>query len=271
MSKPTEQRRVTVSRLREMRAARETIACLTAYDAGFARLEDAAGVDLILVGDSLGMVIQGHDTTVPVTLDDMVYHTRAVARGCRRALLMADMPFLTYTSPEQALRNAGRLMQEGGAHAVKLEGDVEQASVVSALASHGIPVCAHLGLQPQSIHKLGGYRVQGRDAQAAERMLRHAAALQEAGADMLLLECVPSLLAAEIRAMVEIPVIGIGAGADCDGQILVLHEVLGMSDRPLRFAKDFLQGAPSIQAAIAAYVSAVKEGRFPGPEHGFAS
>jgi 3-methyl-2-oxobutanoate hydroxymethyltransferase len=269
MSVQTEQPRTTIRRLQEMRKERSPIVCLTAYDAGFARLLDAAGVDVILVGDSLGMVVQGHDTTVPVTLDHMIYHTSLAARGCERALLMADMPFMSYTGPAQALANAARLMQEGGAQMVKLEGDGGQVEVVSALARHGIPVCAHLGLRPQSIHKLGGYRVQGRGVHAGERMMRDAVALQDAGADMLLLECVPSVLAAEIRGIVEIPVIGIGAGADCDGQILVLHDVLGMTRRPPRFTADFLAETGDIPAALAAYVAAVRERRFPGPEHSF--
>jgi 3-methyl-2-oxobutanoate hydroxymethyltransferase len=269
MSVQTEQPRTTIRRLQEMRKAQTPIACLTAYDAGFAAVLDEAGVDVVLVGDSLGMVVQGHETTVPVTLDHMIYHASMVARGSRRALLMVDMPFMSYATPVQALANAARLMQEGGAQMVKLEGDSSQVEVVSALAGHGIPVCAHLGLRPQSIHKLGGYRVQGRGAHAGERMMRDAVALQDAGADMLLLECVPAVLAAEIRGLVEIPVIGIGAGADCDGQILVLHDVLGMTARPPRFARDFLKGADGIAAAIRAYVAAVRERSFPGPEHAF--
>ncbi|OOG23778.1 3-methyl-2-oxobutanoate hydroxymethyltransferase [Thioalkalivibrio denitrificans] len=269
MSVQTEQSRITVTRLQEMRRSRTPIACLTAYDAVFGRLVDEAGMDVVLVGDSLGMVVQGHETTVPVTLEQMIYHTSLVARGCRRALLMADMPFMSYTDPSQALANAARLMQEGGAQMVKLEGDGGQVQVVSALARHGIPVCAHLGLRPQSIHKLGGYRVQGRGAHAGERMMRDAVALQDAGADILLLECVPAVLAAEIRGIVDIPVIGIGAGSDCDGQILVLHDVLGLTAKPPRFARNFLQGSDDIPAALAAYVSAVRERRFPGPEHTF--
>jgi 3-methyl-2-oxobutanoate hydroxymethyltransferase len=269
MSVQSEQAHVTTRRLREMREARSPIVCLTAYDACFAQLLDEAGVDVVLVGDSLGMVVQGHDTTVPVTLEHMIYHTAMAARGCRRPLLMADMPFMSYTDPAQALTNAARLMQEGGAQMVKLEGDGGQVQVVSALARHGIPVCAHLGLRPQSIHKLGGYRVQGRGAHAGERMMRDAVALQDAGADLLLLECVPAVLAAEIRGMVEIPVIGIGAGPDCDGQILVLHDVLGLTRHPPRFARNFLADTEDVPGALAAYVSAVRERRFPGPEHTF--
>ncbi len=262
--------RVTVTRLRRMKAEGEKIACLTAYDASLAAVEEAAGVDVILVGDSLGMVVQGHDTTVPVTVDDMVYHARCVARRCRRALLMVDMPFLSYTDPAQALRSAARLMQEGGAEMVKLEGDARQVEVVTQLARHGVPVCAHLGLQPQRVHKLGGYRVQGRERAQAEAMLADACALQEAGADLLLLECVPEALAREITANLAIPVIGIGASAHCDGQILVVNDILGITPgRVPRFAADFLRGRDRIQDAVAAYVAAVKAGRFPAAEHLF--
>lgn len=271
MSVHSQQTRITTRRLREMRDSRTPIACLTAYDAGFAAVLDGAGVDVVLVGDSLGMVVQGLETTVPVTLEHMIYHTSLAARGTRRALLMADMPFMSYASPEQALTNAARLMQEGGAQMVKLEGDSAQEAVVASLSRHGIPVCAHLGLRPQSIHKLGGYRVQGRDSHAAERMIHDAVALQNAGADLLLLECVPSLLAAEIRGMVDIPVIGIGAGVECDGQILVLQDVLGMTTRAPKFTKDFLAEAGSIRGAVEAYVNAVRERRFPGPEHSFTA
>ncbi|MFZ5592776.1 MAG: 3-methyl-2-oxobutanoate hydroxymethyltransferase [Pseudomonadota bacterium] len=262
---------VTVTTLRDMKRKVEKFACLTAYDAAFARLIDEAGVEVILVGDSLGMVIQGRGTTVPVTMDDMVYHSQCVARGCGRALLMVDMPFMSYAILEQALRNAARLMQEGGAHIVKLEGGAEQAGIVRQLAERGVPVCAHLGLQPQSVHKLGGYRVQGRDAAAAQRMCDDALALAAAGADLLLLECVPAPLAARITQSVDVPVIGIGAGPACDGQVLVLHDMLGITSgkRP-KFSRDFMQDNPTPQAAIAAYAHAVKSGAFPGPEHTFS-
>lgn len=261
---------IKVSTLCDMKRRGEKFACLTAYDASFAAVLDEAGVELVLVGDSLGMVIQGHETTLPVTMDDMVYHTANVARACKRPLLMADLPFMSYTRPEQALENAARLMQEGGAHAVKLEGGYEQAETVRQLARCGIPVCAHLGLRPQSVHKLGGYRVQGRDSQTAQEMRRDAQALQEAGADMLLLECVPAALASEISASVGIPVIGIGAGSGCDAQILVLQDVLGITPgRPPRFSRNFMQGADSIQQAVRNYVQAVKRGDFPLAEHTF--
>ncbi|MCG5511320.1 3-methyl-2-oxobutanoate hydroxymethyltransferase [Ectothiorhodospira lacustris] len=271
MSVHSQTKRLTLRDLQGLCERQEPIASLTAYDATQARLMDEAGVDLVLVGDSLGMVVLGHETTVPVTVDDVIYHTRAVARGLRRALLMADMPFMSYGSVDQALHNAARLMQEGGAQMVKLEGDAQQVAVVTAMSHHGIPVCAHLGLRPQSVHKLGGYRVQGREAAAAQRMIKDAMALQEAGADMLLLECVPSTLAAEIRAMARIPVIGIGAGIQCDGQILVVQDILGMTAHAPRFARNFLTGRPGVQAALAAYVQAVKSGAFPAAEHTFLS
>lgn len=268
-------RQVTVATLRKLKGEGEKFACLTAYDASFAAVLDAAGVELILVGDSLGMVVQGHSTTLPVSLDEMVYHTRAVSRGTRRALVMADLPFMSYSSVPQALDSAARLMKEGGAHAVKLEASGDAVEIVAQLARHGIPVCGHLGLAPQSVHKLGGYRVQGREQAAAEAMLADARAMEEAGADLLLLESVPAPLAERITRAVAVPVIGIGAGAACDGQILVLYDLLGitMGRRP-RFSMDFLQALGgqadiSVHAAVAAYVQAVKDGSFPAPEHTF--
>ncbi len=259
---------VTTLALRRAKRDGERIAVLTAYDASMSALLDAAGVDVILVGDSLGMVIQGRQTTVPVSVDDMVYHTACVARAARRSLVMADMPFLSYRSPEQALDTAALLMQQGGAGMVKLEGGAEQVPVVEALASRGVPVCAHLGLQPQYVHKLGGYRLQGKGAEAATQMLDAARVLASAGADMLVLECVPAALAGRIRAALDIPVIGIGAGRDCDGQVLVLYDVLGISvGRIPRFSKDFTQGEASLRSAIDAYVLAVKSGAFPDEAH----
>ena len=262
---------VTVNTLRKLKQAREKIACLTVYDASFATLLDEAGIEVLLVGDSLGMVIQGRDSTVPVSMDDMVYHSAAAARGRRRALLMVDMPFMSYATPQQAMVNAARLMQEGGAHMVKLEGGSLQVETVAQLTARGIPVCAHLGLQPQSVHRLGGYRVQGRDAAVARAMLQDAVALQEAGADVLLLESIPVGLAAEITQAVAIPVIGIGAGPDCDGQVLVLYDMLGITPgkRP-KFARDFMMGQPHIRAAVASYIEAVKSGAFPAPENCFS-
>jgi 3-methyl-2-oxobutanoate hydroxymethyltransferase len=262
---------ITVTSLRNMKREGERIVSLTVYDASFAGLLDEAGVEVLLVGDSLGMVVQGHDTTVPVTMDDMVYHSALVARGRRRALLMVDMPFMSYATPQQALVNAARLMQEGGAHMVKLEGGALQVETVRQLTERGIPVCAHLGLQPQSVHRLGGYRVQGRDAVAARAMVQDGKDLQAAGADVLLLESIPVSLAAEITRAVEIPVIGIGAGPDCDGQVLVLYDMLGITlgKRP-KFAKDFMTGQPHVRAAVESYIEAVKRGVFPAPEHCFS-
>lgn len=262
---------VTVNTLRSMKRAREKIVCLTAYDFSFAKLLDDAGIEVLLVGDSLGMVIQGRDNTIPVSMDDMAYHSATVARGRRRALLMVDMPFMSYATPQQALVNAARLMQEGGAHMVKLEGGSQQVDTVELLTSRGIPVCAHIGLQPQSVHRLGGYRVQGRDAQAARTMRHDAVVLQEAGADALLLESVPLGLAAEITQELEIPVIGIGAGPHCDGQVLVLYDMLGITSGKIpKFAKNFMIDHPNISSAAASYIEEVKHGTFPAPEHCFS-
>jgi 3-methyl-2-oxobutanoate hydroxymethyltransferase len=262
---------VNVSILRRMKAEGEAIACITAYDASFAALVDQAGVDLVLVGDSLGMVIQGHDTTVPVTVDDMVYHCRSVARGLRRAFLMADMPFMSYTNGDQALTNAVRLMQEGGAMMIKLEGGAGQVKVVEYLARHDIPVCAHLGLKPQSVHKIGGFKVQGRGQSAADQMLDDARSLQDAGADLVLVECVPNEVGVAITEMLSVPVIGIGAGPGVDGQILVLYDILDITQgRTPRFVKNFMAGASSPLGALQHYVTAVKDGSYPAPEHCFS-
>jgi 3-methyl-2-oxobutanoate hydroxymethyltransferase len=253
-----------------MKRAGEKIVSLTAYDASFARVLDQAEVDVILVGDSLGMVVQGRDSTLPVRLDDMVYHSACVARGAQCALIMTDLPFMSYQmNREQALGSAGRLMQEGGAHMVKLEGGAPMVDTVRFLVERGIPVCAHLGLTPQSVHQLGGYRVQGREQAAAQQMRDDALAMQAAGASALLLEMVPRALAKELTAMLEIPTIGIGAGVDCDGQVLVLHDMLGIYQPSPKFAHNFLAGEDSIDAAVRAYVEAVRGRTFPGPEHGF--
>lgn len=263
---------VTVASLLEMKRKREKIAVLTAYDYSFARTLDRAGVDIILVGDSLGMVIQGARTTLPVSLDDMVYHGRCVARGCERALLMVDMPFMSYqASREQALLSAGRLMQEGGAHIVKLEGGAPMVDTIAFMVARGVPVCAHIGLTPQSVHQLGGYRVQGRGDAAAAQLRDDARALQQAGASALLLEAVPAALAQAISQDLTIPTIGIGAGVHCDAQVLVLQDLLGLyTDFSPKFAKNFLAGVDGIEAAVRAYVAAVRAGEFPGPEHSFA-
>jgi 3-methyl-2-oxobutanoate hydroxymethyltransferase len=262
---------VNVSTLRDMKIAKEPIACLTAYDASFAQIVDMAGTDVVLVGDSLGMVVQGLDTTVPVTVDDIVYHSRCVARGLRRAFLMVDMPFMSYTAPSQALDNAIRIMQEGGAMMVKLEIGHGQIGIVEYLASQDIPICAHLGLKPQSVHKLGGFKVQGRNGDAAQRMVDDARALESAGADCVLLECVPNGVGAAIRDALSIPVIGIGAGPSVDGQILVLYDVLGITQgRMPRFVKNYMKGRDSPLEALKAYVLGVKDRSYPAPEHCFA-
>lgn len=263
---------INLGELARMKAEGEKIACLTAYDASFAAAEDAAGVDVVLVGDSLGMVVRGGSTTVPVTVDDIVYHCQSVREGLHRTFMIADMPFLSYPNIETATRNAARMMQEGGAQMVKLEGGAQQAEIVEYLASRGVPVCGHLGLKPQLIHKIGGYKVQGRDAAVAQAMRDDARILEEAGADMLLLECVPNALGAEITENAGVPVIGIGAGPDVDGQILVMHDMLGLSTGRLpRFVKDFLVDADerSIVGAFSNYVAAVKDGSYPAPEHCF--
>jgi len=262
---------VNISTLRKMKQDGEAIACLTAYDASYAALVDAARTDLVLVGDSLGMVIQGHDTTVPVTVADIVYHTRIVSRGLRRAFLVADMPFMSYSKTGQALDNAVRLMQEGGAMMVKLEGGDGQIDVVEHLAHHDIPVCAHLGLKPQSVHKLGGFKVQGREPDQAEKMLKSAERLQNAGADIVLLECVPNEVGALITAALSVPVIGIGAGPDVDGQILVLYDILDITQgRTPKFVRNFQADYSSPLDAVSGYVRAVKDRSYPAPEHCFS-
>ncbi len=259
---------VTLATLREMKARGEKIACLTAYDYSFARLLDGAGVDLIMVGDSLGMVMQGHDSTLPVSIADMVYHARCAARAIQRALFVVDLPFMSYQqSPEQALMNAGRLMRKGGAQVVKLEGGAPMVPTVKFLTERGIPVCAHVGLTPQSVHQLGGYKVQGREEKAAAQIRNDAKAMEQAGAGLIVLEAVPAALAKAISQDLSIPTIGIGAGPDCDGQILVLQDMLGLSARTPKFVKNFMDGAGSIEQAVKNYVAAVKSRSFPGPEH----
>jgi 3-methyl-2-oxobutanoate hydroxymethyltransferase len=251
-----------------MKQRGEKIACLTAYDASFSAVCDAVGIDVILVGDSLGMVIQGNSTTLPVKIDDMIYHTRCVTKTCKRALVIADLPFMTYASPESAAQNAARLIQDGGAQMVKLEG--AKIDVIQFLVAQGISVCGHLGLLPQFIHQLGGYKVQGKIAPAAEKLQVDAFEIQNAGAAMLVLECVPADLAQQITAQLSIPVIGIGAGNACDGQVLVIYDMLGISTgkRP-RFSKNFLSDTNSIETALKNYSHAVKQGDFPATEHSF--
>jgi len=262
--------RTTVTALQTLCKQNEKIAMLTCYDASFAALLEAQGVDVLLVGDSLGMVLQGHESTLPVTLDEMVYHTACVARGAKLAFIIADLPFGTFQiSPQQTFAHAARLMA-AGAQMVKLEGGAEMAETVHFLTARGIPVCGHIGLTPQSVHQLGGYRVQGKSAEAAQRIITDALALQQAGVGMIVLEAVPAALAADITAQLSIPTIGIGAGAGCSGQVLVLHDMLGIyPGKKARFVKDFMVGADSIAAAVKAYVYAVKDGGFPSAEHSF--
>ena len=261
---------VTLGTLARMKAQGEKIACLTCYDASFAVLLDAADVDVVLVGDSLGMVIQGRETTVPVTMDHMVYHCAAVARGVHRPFLIADLPFMSYPTKERALENAVRLMQEGGAQMVKLESGGGQIEIVEFLAGHDIAVCAHLGLKPQSVHKTGGFRVQGRQEEAALRMIVDAKRLEAAGADMVLLECIPAELGKRVAAELTVPLIGIGAGPDTDGQILVLYDILDItSGRKPRFVRNFMSGAGDNLEAVKRYVAAVRDRSYPAPEHCF--
>jgi 3-methyl-2-oxobutanoate hydroxymethyltransferase len=262
---------VTLRRLREMHAAGEKIAMLTCYDAAFARILDEAGVDSLLVGDSLGMVLQGRASTLAVSIDEMVYHTGCVVRGNRAAWVIADMPFGSYQeSAEVAMRHAALLMQQG-AQMVKIEGGGWTAPVVRFLVDRGIPVCAHLGFTPQSVHALGGYRVQGRDEAAARTLHCHAEELAAAGAELLVLEMVPAALARDLTKTLPIPVIGIGAGVGCSGQVLVLHDMLGVTGgEPLRFVRNFMDGSASIELAVRQYVTDVKDGRFPDDAlHGF--
>ncbi len=263
--------KITIPQLRKLKQQGEKFACLTAYDYSFARMVEDCGVEVVLVGDSLGMVVQGHDTTIPVTLAEIEYHGRIVAAGLNNAMLMLDMPFGSLNSPQQALDNASELLKRTQAQVVKLEGGETQLKTVETLARFGIASCAHLGLQPQMVNKMGGYRVQGKAKSAAEQMLATAQDLEQAGTDILLLECVPAALAAKITATLEIPVIGIGAGLDVDGQILVLHDVLNVTvGKKPKFSKNFMQGQASIQSAISRYVYEVKHGQFPDKMHSFS-
>lgn len=263
---------ITITSLQGLKQKGEKIAMLTCYDATLAHAASDAGVEILLIGDSLGMVLQGHDSTLPVTMSEMAYHTACVKRGNRGALIMADLPFMACATLEQTFANSAALMQ-AGAHMVKVEGAAWLAEPIRLLAERGVPVCAHLGLTPQSVNVFGGYKVQGRlDAQASQ-MRADAISLEQAGAAMLLLECVPNELAKEIAHSVKVPVIGIGAGAATDGQVLVMHDMLGLSisGRVPKFVKNFMSGNGSIQAALQAYVAAVKSGSFPAAEHGFSA
>jgi len=264
-------RPLTVPDLLAMKAAGRRIVMLTCYDAAFARLLEQAEVDVLLVGDSVNQVLAGQETTLSATLDQMIYHAASVRRGARRALVFVDLPFLTYqVSPTEAIRNAGRVLQESGAQGVKLEGGRPMADTVRALVDRGIPVIGHLGLTPQSVHALGGYRVQGRDASTAERLLADARALEEAGACGIVLELLPSALAKRITAALTIPTIGIGAGAGCDGQVLVLHDMLGLNEmfNP-KFLKRYAELGEAVRAAVRSYAAEVRDGTYPGPEHSF--
>lgn len=271
MSTQTKITRNTILDIKKMKAQGEKITMLTAYDYQTAAILDDCEIDIILVGDSLGNVVLGYDTTVPVTMEDMVHHTRAVARGARKAMIVADMPFLSYqVSLEAAMMNAGRLLKEADAQAVKLEGGQEHAELVQKMTVAGIPVMAHLGLTPQSIHQLGGFRVQGKKEDAAEKMMQDALALEEAGAFSLVLECVPGKLAADITAALSIPTIGIGAGVECDGQVLVVNDMLGLYERMTpKFVKKYANLNLEIRNAVKRYVEEVKSGAFPDEEHSF--
>ncbi len=266
-----ETRPLTVNDLLAMKAAKRRIVMLTCYDAVFARLLEQAGVDVLLVGDSLNQVIAGHETTLSTTLDQMIYHAGAVRRASRRALVFVDLPFLTYqiTIPE-AIRNAGRVLQESGAHGVKLEGGSHMAETVAALVQRGIPVIGHLGLTPQSVHALGGYRVQGRDAADADRLVKDAKALEAAGACSIVLELIPAALSARVSQALTIPTIGIGAGSQCDGQVLVLHDMLGLNEQfTPKFLKHFAQLGDAVREAVRTYADEVRAGKYPGKEHSF--
>ena len=263
--------RITLSNIQKLHHDGDKITMLTAYDASFAALLESAGVETLLIGDSLGNVLQGHETTLPVTLRDMVYHTACVARGAKRAFIIGDMPFGTFQlSPAETFRNAAEIMA-AGAQMVKLEGGKPVAETIEYLVSRGIPVCAHLGLTPQSVHQMGGYKVQGRQQSDAERLLEDAKIIEEAGAGMVVLEAIPTPLGKAVTEAIRIPTIGIGAGPHCSGQVLVLHDMLDVyPGKKAKFVKNFMQGAGSIKAAVEAYVKQVKDGSFPGPEHSFA-
>jgi 3-methyl-2-oxobutanoate hydroxymethyltransferase len=257
---------LTIDKLTSMKKAGEKLAMLTCYDATFAAAMDRAGADIILVGDSLGMVVQGRSTTVGVRVDEIAYHVSCVARGVKRCFLLADMPFGSFHNETTAMENAVELLGAGGAM-VKLEGAGPMVGIVEYLTRRGVPVCGHLGLTPQSVNQLGGFKVQAREAEAARRLLEDAVSLQQAGAQMLVVECIPATLGKEVSEALDIPVIGIGAGSGCDGQVLVMHDMLGLGSRAPKFVADFMAQAESIQGAFEAYVTAVRAGRFPASEH----
>ncbi len=261
--------KVTISTLDKMKSAGEKFVCITAYDATFARIISEVGAETILVGDSLGMVLQGHDSTIPVTIEHMAYHTECVCRAAPHSLVIADLPFMSYTTPEQTMDNATRLMQ-AGAQMVKMEGGTWLSDSISMLVERGIPVCAHLGLTPQSVNQFGGFKVQGRTPKEAKSILADAVEIQDAGASLLVLECIPSHLASDISNKLDIPVIGIGAGAGTDAQVLVMHDLLGLSEHTARFVENFMAGQGSIQGALEAFVQAVKSGEYPREEHSYS-
>lgn len=271
MSKQGTINKITTSAIRKMKQSGEKISMLTAYDYSTAAIMDAEGMDIILIGDSLGMVVLGYDSTLPVTMEDMIHHTKAVSRAVKRAMVIADMPFLSYhTSVREGVYNAGRLMKEAGAHGVKMEGGQEVADVVRKITSSGIPLMGHLGLTPQSVHQLGGYKVQGKDDKTARKLMEDARVLEEAGAFSVVLECVPAQLAGEISRALTIPTIGIGAGAECDGQVLVVNDMLGIFEKfTPKFVKKYAELNKDIRAAMKQYIDEVKGGAFPGKEHSF--
>lgn len=263
--------RITVNTLKEMKEKKERITMLTAYDYLTAKILDECGVEVLLVGDSLGMVVLGYENTLPVSFEDVLYHTKAVARGAKRAMVVADMPFLTYqVNREEALRNAGRYLKEGGAQGVKMEGGVEMAETIEKVVKTGIPVMGHIGLTPQSVHQLGGFKVQGSDLEKAKKLIEDAKALNEAGVFSIVLECVPFQLAQKITEIVSVPTIGIGAGPHCDGQVLVIHDLLGFSDRVPKFVKKYASFKGEMEKAVENYVAEVKEGKFPQREHSYS-
>jgi len=267
-----DRKKVTIADLQKKKETSQKITMMTAYDYPTASLVDQAGIDTILVGDSLGMVMLGFDSTVPVTMDDMIHHTKAVVRGTKYGLIIGDMPFMSYqVSIEKAIENAGRFIKEAGCDCVKLEGGTEMAPVVKAIVDAGIPVCAHIGLTPQTATKLGGFKVQGKDAESAKELVQSAKDLEEAGAFMIVMECIPDLLAEKITRELNIPTIGIGAGKDCDGQVLVYHDVVGLFERfTPKFVKQYINLSPKIREALIQYKEEVETGAFPGPEHSFA-
>ena len=261
---------VTLNTLRDLKSKGEKIACLTAYDATFANLVDKAGTELILVVDSLGMVVQGHKTTVPVKIEDMIYHTKIVASSVNYSFLISDMPFMSFYNANVALDNAKRLMQDGGAQMVKLEGNRSQINIIEKLALSDIPICAHIGLRPQSVNKMGGYKVQGKSSNEANALIQEAKKIEDSGADLLLLECVSSQTAKELASEISIPIIGIGAGLEVDGQILVLYDILGISQGQLpKFSKNYMDGNNTIEDAIKQYIQEVKTLKYPTDKHSF--